>query len=254
MSALTQSKAWQALLAHYAANPRLSMRRLFADEPERFARFSLCLDDLLLDYSKNLITQETMDLLFALARQAGVESWRERMFAGEKINCTEHRAVLHTALRAAIDTGHAPIMVDGQDVLPGVRRVMGKMRRFSEEVRDGRWRGYTGKPITDVVNIGIGGSYLGPLMVCQALHPYSGKVKAHFVSNIDSTDLLEKLEVLAPETTLFIVASKTFTTQETLMNARSARDWFLRSAGDTKHIARHFVALSTNAREVTAFG
>jgi len=254
MSALTQSKAWQALLAHHAANRSLSMRRLFAEDAQRFERFSLRMDDMLLDYSKNLITSETMELLFALARQADVAGWRERMFSGEKINCTEHRAVLHTALRAAIDPGHAPVMVDGQDVLPGVRDVLAKMRRFSDELRSGSWRGYSGKQITDVVNIGIGGSFLGPLMVCQALHPYQGRVKAHFVSNIDSTDLLEKLEALDPETTLFIVASKTFTTQETLMNARSAREWFLQRAGDAKHIARHFVALSTNAKEVAAFG
>lgn len=230
------------------------MRRLFAEDAQRFERFSLRMDDMLLDYSKNLVTSETMDLLFALARQADVAGWRERMFSGEKINCTEQRAVLHTALRAAIDPDHAPVRVDGQDVLPGVREVLAKMRRFSEEVRSGSWRGYSGKAITDVVNIGIGGSFLGPLMVCQALHPYQDKVKAHFVSNIDSTDLLEKLEVLDPETTLFIVASKTFTTQETLMNARSAREWFLQRAGDAKHIARHFVALSTNAKEVAAFG
>ncbi len=254
MSALTQSRAWQALLAHHATNRQLSMRRLFADDPRRFERFSLRLDDLLLDYSKNLVTQETMALLFDLARHAKVEGWRDQMFSGAKINCTEHRAVLHTALRAATDPKHAPILVDGQDVLPGVRRVLDKMRAFSDDVRNGVWRGYSGRPITDAVNIGIGGSFLGPLMVCQALHPYGSKVKAHFVSNIDSTDLLEKLEVLDPETTLFIVASKTFTTQETLMNARSARDWFLRKAGDAKHVARHFVALSTNAKEVAAFG
>ena len=230
------------------------MRRLFAEDAQRFERFSLRMDDMLLDYSKNLVTSETMELLFALARQADVAGWRERMFSGEKINCTEHRAVLHTALRAAIDPGHAPVMVDGQDVLPGVRDVLAKMRRFSDEVRNGNWLGYSGKQITDVVNIGIGGSFLGPLMVCQALHPYQGGVKAHFVSNIDSTDLLETLEVLDPETTLFIVASKTFTTQETLMNARSAREWFLQRAGNATHIAKHFVALSTNAKEVAAFG
>jgi glucose-6-phosphate isomerase len=254
MSALTQSTAWQALLAHYAANRQLSMRRLFDDDPNRFGRFSLRLDDLLLDYSKNLVTQETMALLFALARRCEVEGWRDKMFSGAKINCTEQRAVLHTALRAALDTKHAPIVVDGQDVLPGVRRVMDKMRVFSASVRDGTWRGYSGKAITDVVNIGIGGSFLGPLMVCRALHPYAGKVKVHFVSNVDSTDLLESLATLDPETTLFVVASKTFTTQETLMNARSARDWFLRSAGDNRHVARHFVALSTNSKEVAAFG
>jgi glucose-6-phosphate isomerase len=254
MSALINSKAWQALLAHYAENSQHSMRQLFADDPKRFDRFSLRLDDLLLDYSKNLVTEESMKLLFALARQSGVESWRDRMFAGEKINCTEHRAVLHTALRAAADPEHAPIRVDGQDVLPGVRSVLAKMRVFSDAVRNGSWLGYSGKPISDVVNIGIGGSYLGPLMVCEALHAYSKKVKTHFVSNVDSTDLQQKLERLDPETTLFIVASKTFTTQETMMNARAARDWFLRDAGDPKRIAGHFVALSTNAIEVAAFG
>ena len=254
MSALTQSPAWQALLAHHVANSQLSMRQLFSEDQKRFEHFSLRMDDLLLDYSKNLVTQETMALLFTLARQAGVESWRDKMFTGEKINFTERRAVLHTALRAALDTKHVPVMVDGQDVLPGVRRVLHKMRLFTEDVRSGRWLGYSGKPISDVVNIGIGGSYLGPLMVCETLRAYSDKVKTHFVSNVDSTDLLQKLELLDPETTLFIVASKTFTTQETLMNARSARDWFLRRAVDKQHIARHFVALSTNAKEVTAFG
>jgi glucose-6-phosphate isomerase len=254
LSVLTQSKAWQALLAHYNASRQLSMRQLFADDSQRFGRFSLRLDDLLLDYSKNLVTQETMTRLFALARQSQVESWRDKMFSGEKINCTEQRAVLHTALRAATDAKHAPIMVDGQDVLTGVRSVMEKMRSFSESVRGGTWRGYTGKPITDVVNIGIGGSYLGPLMVCRALRPYCDKVQVHFVSNVDGTDLAENLQALDPETTLFIVASKTFTTQETLLNARSARDWFLRTAIEQKHVAKHFVALSTNAKEVAAFG
>ncbi|MDP1635749.1 MAG: glucose-6-phosphate isomerase, partial [Gallionellaceae bacterium] len=253
MSALTQSAAWQALLAH-RASASLSMRSLFADDARRFEHFTQRMDDLLLDYSKNLITEETMTLLRDLARQADVAGWRERMFNGEKINSTEHRAVLHTALRAATDPAHAPVMVDGQDVLPGIRRVLEKMRGFSTGVRDGVWKGYSGKPITDVVNIGIGGSYLGPLMVCRALQPYSDKVRVHFVSNVDGTDLAEKLPALDAETTLFIVASKTFTTQETLMNARSAREWFLRKAGDARHVAKHFVALSTNAKEVVAFG
>ncbi|HLP97452.1 MAG TPA: glucose-6-phosphate isomerase [Sideroxyarcus sp.] len=254
MSALTQSKAWQALLTHQAAE-KFPMRRLFDEDPRRFERFSLRLDDLLLDYSKNLVTPETMALLFDLARQTGVEEWRDRMFGGDKINFTEGRAVLHTALRAAVDPAHPPILVDGQDVLPGVRATLEKMRGFSDSVRNGTWRGYTGKAITDVVNIGIGGSYLGPLMVCHALQPHgSQKLHAHFVSNVDGADLDTKLETLDPETTLFIVASKTFTTQETLMNARSARDWLLRRAGDERHVAKHFVALSTNARAVTAFG
>jgi glucose-6-phosphate isomerase len=253
MSALTQSKAWQALLAHHAGE-ELSMRRLFADDTQRFQKFSLRMEDMLLDYSKNLVTQETMELLVELARQVQVEDWRDKMFAGAKINFTEQRAVLHTALRAAIDPQHAPILVDGKDVLPGVRQVLDKMRTFTDSVRGETWRGYTGKAITDVVNIGIGGSYLGPLMVTRALHAYHGRVKVHFVSNVDSTDLLENLAALDAETTLFIVASKTFTTQETLMNARAARDWFLRSAVETQHIAKHFVALSTNAKEVAAFG
>ncbi len=254
MSALISSKAWQDLLAHYSENSQLSMRQMFADDAQRFERFSLCLNDLLLDYSKNLVSEETMALLFALARQVGVENWRDRMFTGEKINFTERRAVLHTALRAAMDPKHAPILVDGQDVLPGVRGVLAKMRVFSDAVRNGSWLGYTGRKISDVVNIGIGGSYLGPLMVCEALRSYGGKVNTHFVSNVDSTDLVQKLASLDPETTLFIIASKTFTTQETMMNACSARDWFLRSADGKQHISRHFVALSTNGKEVEAFG
>jgi glucose-6-phosphate isomerase len=177
------------------------------------------------------------------------------MFSGDKINFTEDRAVLHTALRAATDLSHPPIQVERQNVLTSIRHVLEKMRLFSNSVRNGVWRGYTGKEITDVVNIGIGGSYLGPLMVCHALQPYSTpKLRVHFVSNVDGSDLATKLELLDPETTLFIVASKTFITQETLMNARSARDWFLQHAVESKHVAKHFVALSTNAKEVAAFG
>ncbi len=255
MSQLTQSPAWQALQIHRNSLQQFSLRQSFVSDAKRFERLSLRLDDLLLDYSKNLITAETMPLLFALARQANLESWRDQMFGGEKINFTEHRAVLHTALRAATDPTHPPLRIDGLNVLTGVRLVLEKMRLFSNSVRNGVWRGYSGKPITDVVNIGIGGSYLGPLMVCKALQPFaSPNLRAHFVSNVDGADLVTQLAPLNPETTLFIVASKTFVTQETLMNARSARDWLLQSAGDAQHVAKHFVALSTNAREVAAFG
>jgi len=255
MSQLTQSPAWQALHKHRKDLGQYSLREAFASDPQRFERFSLRLDDLLLDYSKNLISQDTLPLLMALARQAKVEEWRERMFAGEKINFTENRAVLHTALRAATDTKHPPLRVEKIDVLIGIRHVLEKMRLFSNSVRNGVWRGYTGKPITDVVNIGIGGSFLGPLMVCQALQPYSTpKLRAHFVSNVDGADIATKLALLDPETTLFIIASKTFTTQETLMNARSAKEWFLSHANDQKQVAKHFVALSTNAKLVTDFG
>jgi len=255
MSQLTQSSAWQALHKHRQDLGQYSLREAFVSDPQRFERFSLRLDDLLLDYSKNLITQDTMPLLMALARQAKVEEWREKMFAGEKINFTEKRAVLHTALRAATDTKHPPLRLEKTDVLIGIRHVLEKMRLFSNSVRNGVWRGYTGKPITDVVNIGIGGSFLGPLMVCQALQPYSSpKLRAHFVSNVDGADIATKLALLDPETTLFIIASKTFTTQETLMNARSAKDWFLSHATDQKQVAKHFVALSTNAKLVTEFG
>lgn len=255
MSQLTQSSAWQALHKHRKDLGQYSLREAFASDPQRFERFSLRLDDLLLDYSKNLITQDTMPLLMALARQAQVEEWRDKMFSGEKINFTEGRAVLHTALRAASDAKHPPLRVEMTDVLIGIRHVLEKMRLFTNSVRNGVWRGYTGKPITDVVNIGIGGSFLGPLMVCQALQPYSNpKLRAHFVSNVDGADIATKLALLDPETTLFIIASKTFTTQETLMNARSAKEWFLSHAKDQKQVAKHFVALSTNAKLVTDFG
>ena len=255
MSQLTQSSAWQALHKHRKDLEQYSLREAFATDPQRFERFTLRLDDLLLDYSKNLITQDTMSLLMALARQAKVEDWRDKMFAGEKINFTEGRAVLHTALRAATDPKHPPLRVEKTDVLIGIRHVLEKMRLFSNSVRNGVWRGYTGKPITDVVNIGIGGSFLGPLMVCQALQPYATpKLRAHFVSNVDGADIATKLALLDPETTLFIIASKTFTTQETLMNARSAKEWFLSHANDQTQVAKHFVALSTNAKLVTDFG
>ncbi len=228
------------------------MRDLFAQDPQRFERFSLRLGDLLFDYSKNRVTEATMRLLFDLARQANLSGWIEAMFTGQKINITEDRAVLHVALR---NRSNDPILVDGQDVMPEVNRVLGKMRAFSEAVRSGAWKGYTGKAITDVVNIGIGGSDLGPKMVCEALKPYARPdLRAHFVSNVDSTDIVETLKKVDPETVLFLVASKTFTTQETMANAHSARQWFLEKTGQKGDIAKHFAAMSTNAKAVAAFG
>ncbi|HEY8118939.1 MAG TPA: glucose-6-phosphate isomerase [Methylophilaceae bacterium] len=252
MTTPTNLPAWQQLNDHYKDISHLHMRDLFAQDENRFAKFSLKFDDLLLDYSKHRITDQTLPLLFELARGSGIESWRERMFSGEKINFTENRAVLHTALRNRSNT---PVLVDGKDVMPEVNRVLAQMRSFTERVRSGAWKGYSGKAITDVVNIGIGGSDLGPVMVCTALKPYAqAGLNAHFVSNIDGTHLAQTLEQCNPETTLFIVASKTFTTQETMTNARSARTWFMRAAKDEAHIAKHFVALSTNQKAVSAFG
>jgi glucose-6-phosphate isomerase len=252
MSAPTRLEAWKALEAHYQEIAPLHMRDLFRQDPRRFEKFSLRFDHILLDYSKNRVTDKTMALLFDLARQADLRGWTEKMFTGQKINTTEDRAVLHVALR---NRSNRPIYVDGQDVMPAVNAVLAHMRSFSDAVRDGSWKGYSGKAITDVVNIGIGGSDLGPVMATEALKHY-GKpgLYAHFVSNVDGTHLAETLKPLSPETTLFIVASKTFTTQETLTNAHSARDWFLRSAKDARHVAKHFVALSTNASEVKKFG
>ena len=248
----TTTPAWQALSEHYKNIFPVQMRDQFAEDAKRFEKFSLKFNDFLLDYSKQRINEETMSLLTKLARECEIESWRERMFAGEKINFTEQRAVLHTALR---NRSSKPVLVDGKDVMPEVNRVLAQMRKFSESVRKGEWKGYTGKRITDIVNIGIGGSDLGPVMVCTALQPYAQKdLHVHFVSNIDGTHLAQALEQCDPETTLFIVASKTFTTQETMTNARSARTWFMQAAKDPAHIAKHFVALSTNAMAVQEFG
>jgi glucose-6-phosphate isomerase len=252
MSALTGSAAWRALQSHAEAMAAVQLRDLFAGDPDRFKRFSLRFDDLLLDYSKNRVTGETLRLLFDLARQAELEAWRARMFAGDKINTTEHRAVLHVALR---NRSNRPIRVDGEDVMPAVNAVLGQMRAFSEQVRGGAWRGHTGKTITDFVNIGIGGSDLGPLMVCEALKPYQrADLRPHFVSNVDGAHLVHTLAGLDPARTLFIIASKTFTTQETMTNAGSARSWLLEKLGPDADVAKHFVALSTNTREVQAFG
>lgn len=252
MSKLTTSAIWQTLVKHQQEIAPKHMREMFDEDPQRFEKFSLRFNDILLDYSKNRITEETMARLLDLAREAQVEQWRERMFSGEKINFTEERAVLHTALR---NRGNRPVLVDGKDVMPDVNRVLAQMRDFTGRVRSGEWKGYTGKPITDIVNIGIGGSDLGPFMACVALKPYSRPgLRAHFVSNVDGAHIAMTLEKCNPETTLFVVASKTFTTQETLTNARSARDWFLAAAKDEAHVAKHFVALSTNAGEVQKFG
>ena len=247
-----QAQNWQKLAKHYAKMRNVHMKKLFAEDPARFSRFHIRFNDILIDYSKNRITGETLNLLFALAREAGVPQAVQSMFAGEKINETENRAVLHIALRNRSNT---PIMVDGRDVMPLVNAVLQKMKDFSNDLRSGRRRGYTGEKITDVVNIGIGGSDLGPVMVTEALRPYAQPgLSVHFVSNIDGTHLAETLKKLNPATTLFMIASKTFTTQETMTNAFSARDWFLNQAGDRSHVAGHFVALSTNAVKVEEFG
>jgi glucose-6-phosphate isomerase len=253
MSNLTSSPAWQALVAHQQAMAGVHMRELFANDPQRFAHMSREACGVFVDLSKHLITDETLGLLLALARQAGVESWREQMFAGAKINGTEGRAVLHVALRNR--TGR-PILVDGHDVMPEVNRVLARMRELTERVRGGAWTGATGKSITDIVNIGIGGSDLGPVMVTEALRPYWQEgLRVHFVSNVDGTHVAETLRRVDPERTLFIVASKTFTTQETLTNAHTARAWLLDRLGAAPDaVAKHFVALSTNAKEVAAFG
>ncbi len=250
---ITQTDEWKALENHYSAMSKIHLRDLFASDSNRFGKYSIRLKDLLFDYSKNIITDETLDLLLKLASRANLKENIEAMFSGEKINFTENRAVLHVALRNFSDE---PIYVDGQDVMPGVRSVLHHIKEFTEAVRSGAWLGLTGKRITDVVNIGIGGSDLGPAMVSTALKPFSGNVlRVHYVSNVDSTDIVETLKKLDPETTLFIIASKTFTTQETLTNANTAKNWFLKHCGAReKDIEKHFVALSTNEKACVEFG
>ena len=244
--------AWKALQEHQTELAAVEMRDLFQKDPQRFERFSLRFEDVLLDFSKNRITDKTLSLLHELARQADLSRWIGKMFSGERINSTEDRAVLHIALR---NRSNRPIVVDGLDVMPSVNAVLKHMREWTDAIRTGQWRGYTGKAITDIVNIGIGGSDLGPVMVTEALKPYSRRdINVHFVSNVDGTHVAETLRELNPETTLFIIASKTFTTQETLTNAHSARSWFLQTAGAEAHVAKHFVALSTNEVAVREFG
>ena len=248
----TQTAAWQALQKHFDEMKDVTIADLFAKDGDRFSKFSATFgDQMLVDYSKNRITEETLAKLQDLAKECDLASAIKSMFSGEKINRTENRAVLHVALRNRSNT---PILVDGKDVMPEVNAVLEKMKTFSEAIISGEWKGYTGKAITDVVNIGIGGSDLGPYMVTEALRPYKNHLNMHFVSNVDGTHIAEVLKKVNPETTLFLVASKTFTTQETMTNAHSARDWFLKAAGDEKHVAKHFAALSTNAKAVGEFG
>ncbi|EKI2068862.1 glucose-6-phosphate isomerase [Escherichia coli] len=248
----TQTAAWQALQKHFDEMKDVTIADLFAKDGDRFSKFSATFgDQMLVDYSKNRITEETLAKLQDLAKECDLAGAIKSMFSGEKINRTENRAVLHVALRNRSNT---PILVDGKDVMPEVNAVLEKMKTFSEAIVSGEWKGYTGKAITDVVNIGIGGSDLGPYMVTEALRPYKNHLNMHFVSNVDGTHIAEVLKKVNPETTLFLVASKTFTTQETMTNAHSARDWFLKAAGDEKHVAKHFAALSTNAKAVGEFG
>ncbi|HEI3812872.1 TPA: glucose-6-phosphate isomerase [Escherichia coli] len=248
----TQTAAWQALQKHFDEMKDVTIADLFSKDGDRFSKFSATFgDQMLVDYSKNRITEETLAKLQDLAKECDLAGAIKSMFSGEKINRTENRAVLHVALRNRSNT---PILVDGKDVMPEVNAVLEKMKTFSEAIISGEWKGYTGKAITDVVNIGIGGSDLGPYMVTEALRPYKNHLNMHFVSNVDGTHIAEVLKKVNPETTLFLVASKTFTTQETMTNAHSARDWFLKAAGDEKHVAKHFAALSTNAKAVGEFG
>lgn len=245
-----QTKAWEKLEKHYKETAGSSLRELFKD-PNRFQKFHIRFDDLLLDYSKNLIDDETMNLLIELAEDCKLNSAIEKMFTGDRINETEDRAVLHTALR---NRSNQQVIVDGKDVMPEINSVLNQMKLFSEKVISGEWKGFSGKEITDVVNIGIGGSDLGPVMVTEALKHYKTRLNLHFVSNVDATHIAETFKKINPETTLFIIASKTFTTQETMTNAHTAREWFLNSGAAEKDIAKHFVALSTNSAEVEKFG
>ena len=247
----TTTKAWRKLGRHSKAVKEIHLNALFAQNPARFEQFSIRFEDILVDYSKNLLTSETLPLLTKLAKECGLKAAIEAMFTGERINATEQRAVLHTALR---NRSNKPVFAEGKEVMPEVRAVLKKMESFCRTVISGDWKGYSGKPISDVVNIGIGGSDLGPVMVTEALKPYANHLRVHFVSNVDATHLAEVLKKVDLETTLFLIASKTFTTQETMANAHAAREAFLAQARDEAHIKKHFVALSTNETGVTRFG
>ncbi|MBE6312409.1 MAG: glucose-6-phosphate isomerase [Bacteroidales bacterium] len=248
----TQTSAWKELEKYFATFKGTQMKALFAKDANRAEKYSLQFEDIFVDFSKNIIDEKVMPLLVKLAEECGLKDAIEAEFTGEKINKTEKRSVLHVALRNRSNT---PIYSDGKDVMPDVNRVLAQMKDFSEKIISGAWKGYTGKAITDIVNVGIGGSDLGPLMVTEALKPYKKQnITCHFVSNIDGTHMAETLKKVNPETTLFIIASKTFTTLETMTNAQTAKDWFLKTAKDEKAVAKHFVALSTNAKAVADFG
>lgn len=248
----SETEAWKALQQHFEEMKKIHLRDLFKENPKRFTQFSITINnEMLVDYSKNRITTETMEKLQALATETHLKDAIDSMFSGEKINRTEDRAVLHIALRNHSDN---PVLLDGKDVMPEVNKVLAKMEEFCQRVIKGDWKGYSGKTITDVVNIGIGGSDLGPYMVTEALGHYKNHLHIHFVSNIDGTHITETLKKLNPETTLFLIASKTFTTQETMTNAHSAREWLLKTAKEESDIAKHFVALSTNSQAVSKFG
>ncbi len=244
MQKLTDRPSWKALEAHFEQIKDVHMRAMFEQDTERFKKFSAQMDDILLDFSKNRINDETFQLLCDLARETGVQEWRDHMFSGEPINISEFRPVLHTALRNRSNT---PVYVDGENVMPKVNRVLAQIRYFSERVRGGHLRGYSGQLITDIVNIGIGGSDLGPHVVCDSMKPFAQRgMNAHFVSNVDPTHLTEILKFVNPESTLFVISSKTFGTQETMLNAQSARDWFVDLTANEKAVARHFVAVTSN--------
>jgi len=243
---------WKKLESHCSLMKNVSMEDMFNKDADRFSRFSLNVGEILLDYSKNIINEDTIDLLMELARRADLKDAIEKMFTGDKINETENRSVLHIALR---NRSNEPILSDGKDVMPGINAVLGQMKIFSDKLIKGAWKGYAGKRITDIVNIGIGGSNLGPMMVTEALRPYKkSQINTHYVSNVDGTDIAETLRKLNPENTLFMIASKSFTTQETMTNAITARDWFLKKAKNKAHISKHFVAMSTNEQRVKEFG
>lgn len=246
-----ETSAWRRLEVQFLSMQATSLRDLFTDDPQRFSKMHLTFEDILVDYSKNLIIDETLQDLIALANEVELKDGIRAMFMGEKINQTENRSVLHVALR---NRANSPMLSDGEDIMPGVNKVLQQMKTFSDSLIQGRWKGFSGKSITDIVNIGIGGSDLGPYMVTEALKPYWKTITPHFVSNVDGTHIAETLKKLNPETTLFIIASKTFTTQETMTNAETARAWFLEKTSGKGEVAKHFVAVSTNQQEVTKFG